>query len=192
MLDCKMTGDWDELIRVLSNNPVKQAVDKARRRIGIRGASMVQKGIVSGAPGGKEFRALREFTIKQREERNGTRTTDPLKDSGDLIGSISYKLTGAADVFIGVKRGARRKGNEDIADIAAVHEFGRIIAVTPKMRVYLASQGFGLKQSTTYIFIPPRSFLRPVLESQEFQEAALETTKRQLKKVLAPRSTKRV
>lgn len=147
---------------------------------------MVKEGIVSGAPGGKVFRALREFTIARKG------SSKPLIDNGDLVGSISYRLSGADSVFIGVKRGSKNKDGTDIADIAAVHEFGKIIAVTPKMRVYLASQGFGLKLSTTYIYIPPRSFLRPVLESQEFRDAALETTKRQLKKVLVPRSTKRV
>lgn len=45
--------------------------------------------------------------------------------------------------------------------IAAVHEFGAVIPVTPKMRGFLAANfGVHLKKSTTVIRIPERSFLR--------------------------------
>lgn len=44
--------------------------------------------------------------------------------------------------------------------IAAVHEFGCKITVTPKMRGYLRSQGMYLKASTKQITIPERSFIR--------------------------------
>lgn len=54
--------------------------------------------------------------------------------------------------FIGVKKGQEVK-------IAAVHEFGCTIGVTPQMRAYL----YHLKSSTQYIHIPARPFLRLVL-----------------------------
>lgn len=45
--------------------------------------------------------------------------------------------------------------------LAAVHEYGANIAVTPKQRAYLAAAlGVYLKASTTHIRIPERSFLR--------------------------------
>ena len=44
--------------------------------------------------------------------------------------------------------------------LASIHEYGCDIPVTPKMRVYLHSQGLHLKDSTTRIRIPERSFLR--------------------------------
>ena len=44
--------------------------------------------------------------------------------------------------------------------LAAIHEYGCRINVTPKMRAYLHSQGFHLKKSTTTIVIPERSFIR--------------------------------
>lgn len=44
--------------------------------------------------------------------------------------------------------------------LAAIHEYGCDIKVTPKMRAYLHSKGLHLKDSTTVIKIPERSFLR--------------------------------
>lgn len=44
--------------------------------------------------------------------------------------------------------------------LAAIHEYGLKIEVTPAMRKYLATQGLHLKKSTTHINIPERSFLR--------------------------------
>lgn len=45
-------------------------------------------------------------------------------------------------------------------DLAKIHEYGVTITVTPAMRGFLASKGLHLKQSTTYITIPERSFIR--------------------------------
>lgn len=44
--------------------------------------------------------------------------------------------------------------------LAPIHEYGCDIPVTPKMRAYLHRQGLHLKESTTRIRIPERSFLR--------------------------------
>lgn len=44
--------------------------------------------------------------------------------------------------------------------LAAIHEYGCDITVTPKMRAFLHYQGLHLKDSTTVIKIPERSFLR--------------------------------
>lgn len=44
--------------------------------------------------------------------------------------------------------------------LAGIHEYGCKIKVTDKMRKYLHSQGLHLKDSTTHITIPERSFLR--------------------------------
>lgn len=44
--------------------------------------------------------------------------------------------------------------------LAAIHEYGLDIEVTPEMRAYLHYNGLHLKKSTTHIKIPERSFLR--------------------------------
>ncbi|WP_251131407.1 hypothetical protein [Exiguobacterium sp. s5] len=58
-------------------------------------------------------------------------------------------------------------GGGQAAMIAAVHEFGANIPVTPKMRGYLASQGLYLKKTTTHIRIPERSFIRAGWDQNE-------------------------
>lgn len=44
--------------------------------------------------------------------------------------------------------------------LAGIHEYGCNIKVTDKMRAYLHGQGLHLKDSTKYITIPERAFLR--------------------------------
>lgn len=56
------------------------------------------------------------------------------------------------------------------AQLGAVHEFGKEIEVTEKMRGYLHSIGIHLKKDTTHISIPARSFLRAVLLNKQIQE----------------------
>jgi phage gpG-like protein len=171
-------GDWDKAIKLFGKGTVQKAIDLARNQIGVNGVSMVKKGIVGGAPGGKEFAPLSDWT----KERKGS--SKPLIDTGDLLGSITHELSGNSEVWIGVRRGARAKNGKDIVDIAAVHEFGCTIAVTAKMRAYLHYQGIHLEPDTTHIVIPERSFLRATLESDEFQKDAVEKTKDELKKAL--------
>ncbi|MFS0878019.1 hypothetical protein [Solibacillus isronensis] len=48
----------------------------------------------------------------------------------------------------------------ELGMIAAVHEFGAEIPVTPKMRGWFSANGYPLKASTTTIVIPERSFIR--------------------------------
>ena len=51
-------------------------------------------------------------------------------------------------------------GGGEHAWLAGIHEYGCRIPVTPKMRAYLHNKGLHLKESTTEIVIPERSFLR--------------------------------
>ena len=62
-------------------------------------------------------------------------------------------LINGAGVEVGVLRGEKQW-------LAAIHEYGCDIEVTPKMRKFLASQGMRLKKTTKHIHIPERSFLR--------------------------------
>lgn len=51
-------------------------------------------------------------------------------------------------------------GGGEASWLAGIHEYGCTIPVTPKMRAYLHHQGLHLKETTTAIKIPERSFLR--------------------------------
>lgn len=74
---------------------------------------------------------------------------------GDGFPSMIRRLEGidGSAVEVGVLKG-------ESAWLAGIHEYGCDIEVTPKMRVFLHRQGLHLKESTTHIHIPERSFLR--------------------------------
>ena len=63
------------------------------------------------------------------------------------------QLINGTAVEVGVLKGEH-------AWLAAIHEYGLDIEVTPKMRAFLHRQGLHLKKETTHIHIPERSFLR--------------------------------
>ena len=157
----KLSGDWSRLDEILNPSRIAAGVKQAASRVGNYGASEVKKGIVSGAPGGQKFVPNSPMTTARKG------SSKPLIDKGDLVGSITYQVVDANNVFVGVKKGKE-------VNIAAVHEFGCTIQVTPKMRAYLHHQGVHLKASTQYIVIPPRPFLRPVLLGSEFKAKVAE------------------
>lgn len=65
-----------------------------------------------------------------------------------------------ANKLSGKKVNVGHLGGGEQAWLAAIHEYGCKITVTPKMRVWLHAHGLHLKDSTTHITIPERSFLR--------------------------------
>ena len=147
----ELTGDWNKIGNILNPAKIKAALTKCAARVGNYGASQVKKGIING-----NFTPLHPVTIARKH------SSKPLVDHGDLVGSITYQVFDETKrVFIGVKKGKE-------ANIAAVHEFGCTISVTPKMRAYLHHIGIHLKSTTQYINIPARPYLRPVLQSQDF------------------------
>ena len=156
-----LTGDWGKLEALLNPAKLSAGIKQAALRVGNYGASEVKRGIVSGAPGGQKFAPNSPITIERKK------SSSPLIDNGDLVGSVTYQVIDDNNIFIGVKKGKE-------ANIAAVHEFGCTIRVTPKMRAYLHHQGIHLRASTQYIHIPARPFLRPVLQGEDFKAKAAE------------------
>ena len=156
-----LSGDWDKLGALLDPSHLSAGIQQAAARVGNYGASQVKKGIASGAPDGQTFAPLSPATVARKG------SSKPLIDKGDLVGSVTYQVIDSNNVFIGVKRGQE-------VNIAAVHEFGCTIGVTPKMRAYLHHQGIHLKASTQYIHIPARPFLRPVLLGDDFKAKVAE------------------
>lgn len=67
--------------------------------------------------------------------------------------------------------------------LAGIHEYGCEIKVTPKMRAFLHHQGLHLKDSTTVIKIPERSFLRT--GHDENADRIIKQTERALGQVIA-------
>lgn len=73
---------------------------------------------------------------------------------------ISVEAIDGKKVNVGMPDGSQQ------AKIAAIHEWGVTINVTPKMRAWFAYQGYPLKKSTTQIVIPERSFFRAGMEQE--------------------------
>ena len=71
--------------------------------------------------------------------------------------------------------------------LAGIHEYGCRIKVTPKMRAYLHRQGLHLKESTTEIVIPERSFLRN--GHDENVDRVIRQTERAIGQVIAGKMT---
>jgi hypothetical protein len=79
-----------------------------------------------------------------------------IKDKNRLPQAIS-----SAKDFDGRKVKVGYFGSGHAQMLAAVHEFGVDIQVTEKMRkFFIAKFGIGIKQTTTHIKIPERSFIR--------------------------------
>lgn len=85
-------------------------------------------------------------------------SSETLIDIGTMLDQVDHKMHGN-EAEVGVF-GSR-------APIALVHEFGKDIAVTPRMRAYLHHIGIHLKASTTHIHIPERSFMRSTFEENK-------------------------
>ena len=179
----ELTGDWGRVNNILNPAKLSASMRRCAARVGNYGASEVKKGIISGAPGGQTFKPLSDLTISQRQPKS----TKPLVNHGDLVGSVNYQVFNSENsVFIGVKKGVKCKDGKDAVQIAAVHEFGCTIEVTPKMRAYLHYQGIHLKKETTHIYIPARPFLRPVLKNDDFANKVCSFFLRALREAFIP------
>lgn len=77
-----------------------------------------------------------------------------------VIGSKAYEKQPHSDLTMG--------------QLAAIHEYGATINVTPKMRNYLHKIGIHLKPTTYSIVIPARSFLRATLLSEKGRDILLD------------------
>lgn len=70
--------------------------------------------------------------------------------------------------------------------LAPIHEFGKLIIISDKMRAMFAARGFPLRKETRYIFIKVRQVFTPAYEQlrKEFPELLRETINNSTK--LAP------
>lgn len=139
----KKTGDWNLALAAVTGMAKRMKV--ASEQALLKEANEYRKNVIkafdtSGASNGRRWKPLKQSTIDR-----GRRGTKPLIDTGDLRKSIVV-IKGDGGVFVGVPNKARRKGGGPLVNIAAVHEFGKVIA-----------QRRG--SSITIIRIPRRSFI---------------------------------
>lgn len=74
----------------------------------------------------------------------------------------------------------------DHAWLAGIHEYGCRIPVTPKMRAFLNYNGIHLKEDTTEIIIPERSFLRSGFDA--CHEEVMNEVEKAIRHALEPRN----
>lgn len=94
-----------------------------------------------------------------------------IKDNNKIPQAIkTIEKINRKKVKVGYFTGDFYNGNGELTvkGLAAVHEFGVQIQVTPKMRSFLHHKGLHLKDSTTHITIPERSFVRTGADQSRF------------------------
>lgn len=104
---------------------------------------------------------------------------------------MGVKIKTVKDEFPSMKRTAKELNGKKLnvgvlegehAWLAGIHEYGCKIEITPKMRAWLHRNGLHVKDSTTHIVIPERSFLRNGFD--EHHEQVLKNVERTLPLVL--------
>lgn len=177
-------GKWNEVFRTLGNAPRDLA--EAKKKALLQEAQFLRTKILEGlreqAPGGSKFVPLSPQTIAIRKFL-GFKGTKALLKRGDLRNAIAVLDLGRT-IFIGVPRTAKSATGENLADVAALNEFGgkpQVIKITPKMAFLLhaAFRAAGLPKKDPHrpvtgiivVQIPARPFIRPIME--KFGEAKM-------------------
>ena len=178
MAQSVLVGQWNTAHRVLGNfeKDLNRAVESAMRIELVDLTGRIKKGIRSQSPGGKAFTELSELTLASREFAGKKGRNKILMVDGDLLGSITWKLSGDAG-WVGVNKKAQSEDGTSMSNIAAVHEFGYepiVIPYTDSVRKYLMAMmtSYGIeptmesgdKKDVLIISIPARPFLKPVFK----------------------------
>lgn len=172
-----LKGDWKKLEKLTPNLAIryrlaaKQAVLMEAELI----AAKMVRGLLSGAPAGKAFKAHSPATglIRRATGFGGSKI---LVRSGTLLGSIGIKKF-AGGVFVGVRRGGRGstgRGKMSMVNLAKLHEEGRSWIPTARQLRWLmahlrSGRGKAPDRPRTStpggrITIPARPFVTPVVE----------------------------
>lgn len=175
-------GDWPGAERILRTGSVRvrRAIDQAVQQEAHFLRSKVVEGLRTQAPGGQGLLPLAPATIAKRNLR-GFRGTKALLVRGDLRNGFVVRREGWASAVVGVLRTARGRDGQPLANVAELNEFGSrpiVIHVTPQMQAFLgalarasghdsgagSSGGGGARTGVVVVQIPPRPFIRPVVD----------------------------
>jgi len=136
-------GDWNKARAAVGSMAarMRNATNKASRQEAQLYRKMVLRAFSSrGKSNGKAWAKLKPQTIRKKG------SSKPLVASGQLRASITVVEKGDT-IFVGVSSKKRRSDGGSLVDIAAVHEFGKVIAQRRGTSVVLTQ-------------IPKRSFLQ--------------------------------
>lgn len=172
------TGDWDKVRQILRDAPKK--LENACKRATLQEGHFLRSKMVEGfreqAPGGEEWPPPSPLTLAMRRSR-GFKGTKAMIVRGDLRNSIGVVQQGES-VFVGVLRSARGRDEDELMNVAAIHENGAgpyVIRLTPQMRAFLMASlregGLELTQPEAsaapapaflIVRIPARPFVSPI------------------------------
>lgn len=168
----RKTGQWQEARKFLQT--MEARYKRACERAVLEEAHYFRREIIKtidtgGRNAGVSWPSLKPLTIAFKRGKS-----KPLIDRGDLRGGILVKRDGKS-IFVGVPDNVTSGDGTKLAQLAAVHEFGKVIVVpvTAKMiRFFMAklakTKGVGASKGTgvmrvggvMVVRIPERSFLR--------------------------------
>ena len=162
-------GDWAKARAAVLGmaERMQNATEKAARKE----AHLFRKKVLrafqtGGKSNGKAWAPLKPATIRKKG------SSKPLIDTAHLRNSISVIETNNA-IFVGVASKTIRKGGGSLVNVAAVHEFGKVIA---------QRRGTGV----TLVTIPKRSFLKATADAH-FKPATVKARfKRNVAAIMGP------
>lgn len=138
-------------------------IDRAIQSTGRMMKQEIQAGIESGAPGGQPYQAFSGLPklTRQRKGKFVRVRRSSRKPLGRLKQAVRYKMyKDSHRVIIGwISKSAEELGT--------IHETGKTVAITPKMRRLFFAAGIGLSKGKNTISIPRRPTIEP-----EYQENA--------------------
>lgn len=122
-------GDWDDLRKILDNMADERKLGQHLQTATEANAADAQREIVQGIQSQRwsDWPPLAESTVQSKLRQGRHKSAGGIKtliDTGQLINNITYKIQDGFTAVVGVMKGARRKGGEDLVNIAEVHEFG--------------------------------------------------------------------
>lgn len=191
MIVTKLTGEWEKARTILNNaGGVLDAIDYAVKQEAQHARREIVKGMTKQEPGGKKFLPLAPTTIATRRFRKfgGSKA---LLVTAALRNSITVTRAGPGMMFVGVLRSAKRPDGKQLFNIARVHEEGQtmVIPTSPKMirllmaifrqsgvkrkskalrkrlmRHFSDEERSGVATGVIVVRVPPRPFIRPVIE----------------------------
>lgn len=161
-------GDWQKALRATDSKRMSNVIDKVFKANLGKNALIVQRTMKTGIVDQKwKWPPLSKVTIALKG------SSKALIDRGDLLNSITIQPITGTVAFVGVLRTAK-KGTKEIYNIGMMMENGADIAVTPRMRRFLAIKfqkktGEKLDSSKAkrkgFIHIPARPFIAPAYEA---------------------------
>jgi hypothetical protein len=145
--------------RVAKETP--KYIDRVIQSTGKMMKKEIQAGIESGAPGGQSYQEFSGLPKLTRQRKGGfvrVRRRANKKPLGRLKQAVRYKMyKDSHRVIIGwISKSAEELGT--------IHETGKMVAITPKMRRLFFAAGIGLSNGKSQIAIPRRPTIGPEYE----------------------------